>query len=543
LKPEASGTSSSTLRNFGHLAACLLAVATLALAGCAASADSHRDPNTLVELTRTDGATLNPMYAETVEDAAVYCQLVFDSLSYIGTDYLPHPRLATDWSHSADGLHWTVNLRHDVRWSDGVPFTSKDVVFSYRTFLDPKTGYLDIGSIKYITRVTADGPYRVRFDLQYPSAVFLLNALGEYIVPEHVLGKIAPDRQRFSTFGEHPIGTGPYVLKSWQHDSETVFVRNPYGWRNPKIERIDVRTIFNDQSEMEALINGSADLIDDLSSNQYRQIQRLAPHIKLMTFPSLYIDDLELNLDRPGLNDVAVRQAMMYGYDRVDVVHGIYADKVAVSDSLIVPALTHWYDPHIQKYPFDPAKARAVLEAAGWKLGPDGVRRKGGTKLSFELLLNQGSALLTDEMLTFIQDMHDIGIDVRLRLLDFASLVSRSFAGNYDITANGRGGAVDPDLTTLLASSQIPPNGSNTTRYRDPIVDRDLRLGLTTIDDAKRRQYYDEMQVELAKTLPILPQFGRFSAMAYSPRLHLDPKTTLQSPFLYFNVEDWTLSP
>jgi peptide/nickel transport system substrate-binding protein len=183
------------------------------------------------------------------------------------------------------------------------------------------------------------------------------------------------------------------------------------------------------------------------------------------------------------------------------------------------------------------------LDASGWHVGPDGIRSKGKTKLSFELMLNQGSAVLTDEMLTFVEDMHDIGIDLRLRLLDFASLVSRSFAGNYDMTANGRGGVVDPDLTTILASSQIPPNGANTTHYRDAIVDRDLKLGLTTLDDAKRRAYYNEMQDELGKTLPILPQRTRFSAMAYDARLILDPKRTLQSPLLFYNIDEWDLSP
>jgi peptide/nickel transport system substrate-binding protein len=234
---------------------------------------------------------------------------------------------------------------------------------------------------------------------------------------------------------------------------------------------------------------------------------------------------------------------MMYGYDRKALVDGLYDGKVAVTNDLIVSALKHWYDPNVPQYPYDPAKARAILDAAGWKVGPDGIRSNGRTRLSFELMLNQGSSIITDEMLTFAEDMHDVGIDVRLRQLDFASLVSRSFKGNYDMTANGRGGAVDPDLTTILASSQIPPNGSNTTHYRDAIVDRDLKLGLTTLNDAKRREYYDQMQVELSKTLPILPQRGRFSALAYASRLVLNPKTTLQSPLLYFNVEDWALTP
>jgi peptide/nickel transport system substrate-binding protein len=523
----------------------MVAVALLALAltGCASSANAKRDPNTLVALTRTDGATMNPMYAETVQDGSIYNNLIYESLTSIGPDYLVRPMLATSWTHSSDGLHWTVDLRHDARWSDGVPFTSKDVVFSYDTYLNPKVGYLDVGTIKYIKNVTADGLYRVRFDLEYPSAEFTVGALGENLVPEHLLGKIPPDRQRFSPLGEHPVGTGPYMLEHWQHDSEARFVRNPYAWRRPKIDSIDFLVIFNDQSEMEALANGSADLIDDLSFPQYKQLLRIAPNIKLMTFPSLYTDVSEVNLDRPGLSDPVVRQAMMYGYDRQATADGFFDGKVGVPDTIVVPALTHWYDPNIQHYPYDPDKARAMLDAAGWKVGPGGIRQKGGVKLSFELLLNQGSSEITDEMLAWVADMQNIGIDLQLRQIDFASLVQRTYQGKYDLIADARGGAVDPDWTTVLASSQRRPNGANTTDYNDPIVDRDLKLGLTTLDDAKRRQYYDQMQLELSKTLPIMPQHGRFAAMGYNARVYFDPKTTLQSPLVYYNVQDWTMKP
>lgn len=489
---------------------------------------------------------MNPMYAETVQDAAIYGQLLFDGLSYIGADYLPHPRLATGWTHSPDGLHWDVDLRHDVRWSDGVPFTAKDVVFSYRTYLDPKVGYLDIGTIKYVKDVYAEGPYRVHFDLQHPSATFEGGVLGENLVPEHVLGKIAPDRQRFSSFGEHPVGTGPYMLQSWQHDSEAVFVRNPYNtWRRAKIARFDFRTIFNDQSELEALANGSADLIDDLSYTQYKQLQRIAPHVKLLTFPGLYIDLIELNMSKPGLDDIVVRQAMMYGYDRKAVVHGMFDDKVDVPDSYVPRALTHWHTDNVMQYPYEPKKAEAMLDAAGWKRGPDGVRRKGKVRLEFELLLNQGSSLITDEMLTWVADMRAIGIEINLRLTDFASLVARTYdpKGNYEITADARGGIVDPDVTSVFDSTQIPPNGANTTRTRDPYLDKLLHEGLVTLDDAKRRAVYDKVQAELAKQLPWLPQYGRFAGTAYAPRVLLDPKVTLQSPLGYYNVQDWGLAP
>src|SRR6202012_3955586 len=128
--------------------------------------------------------------------------------------------------------------------------------------MDPKTAAIAAGDFTYFHRVAADGPYAVTIDLDHPSASFLVQALGveSSILPEHVLGKYSHDRLRFTDFGEHPVGTGPYMLERWLHDSETVFVRNPYAWRQPHIKRIDVRTIFDEQAVLQAITNGSADL-------------------------------------------------------------------------------------------------------------------------------------------------------------------------------------------------------------------------------------------------------------------------------------------
>jgi peptide/nickel transport system substrate-binding protein len=518
--------------------------ATVALSGCGSRSNAQHDPNTLTSLIRTDGATMNPMFAQGVVDGLEYAQLLYESLTYIGADYLPHPRLATSWTHSPDGLTWTIELRHGVRFSDGVPLTSKDVVFSYNAYLDPKTGALAQSDIAYIKRVTAEGPYRVRFELSHRSAVFTLNALGGdvYILPEHILGSTPHERLRLTDFGEKPIGSGPYVLQHWLHDSETIFAHNPYSWRPPHIGRIDFRTIFNDQSELEAVANGSADLIDDLSSTQYVQLQKIAPNVVLQTFGSVYLDVATPNLTRPGLSDPVVRRAMMYGQDRAAVVRGLFAGKVDVPNGLIPPALAHWYDPTVRTYPYDPGKARALLDAAGWRVGPDGIRRRGKTRLSFELLLNQGSAVLTDAALTIVADERAVGIDLRLRQLDFPSILTREFAGNFDIVLEGFGGSVDPDLTSNLATTSFSPAGGNTSHFSDPEMDRLLAAGVTELDDAKRRVIYDRVQQIIADQVPIFYLWGRFSALAHAKRLELDPRTTLQSPLVYFNVEDWTLA-
>jgi len=522
-------------------AVALLSALAIGLSACAGS-HTTRDPETLVNLVRADAATMNPLYSNTVQDI-IYEGLIFDSLTTIGPDLAQHPWLATAWS-TGDGLHWTVDLRHDVTWSDGKPFTSRDVVFTYDTMRNPKVAFNGSADVDYIRSVVADGPYRVRFTLSHLSAVFVPNALAEPILPEHLLGKIPPDRLRFSSLGEHPVGTGPYVLASWQHDSEVVFVRNPHFWHGPaKIPRLDFRVIFNDQAELEALENGSADLIDGIGASDALQLQHDAPHIVVMTFPSLYLDTVELNLRRPALADIAVRQAMMYGYNRAAVIHGFFHDRIQPSDDIVVPALARWYNPHVKRYPYEPAKARALLDAAGWKPGPDGIRRKDTARLSFEMLINQGSALILDELLAFVADMRAIGIDVTVRQLDFASMSTRTYAGKYDMMADARGGAVDPDWTSVFASWERPPAGANTTGYADPVVDRDLRVGLRTLDYTRRRAIYDEMQRRMAETLPMLFWYTQYTAAAHSRRLKLDPKVTLQSPLIYYNVYDWTIEP
>jgi peptide/nickel transport system substrate-binding protein len=192
--------------------------------GCASGrAAQRRDPGTLVALVRTDAGTLNPLYAQTVQDS-IYQGLVFDALTNIDVNYAPVPWLATSWRHSADGLRWWVDLRRGVTWSDGAPFTSKDVVFSYRTMLDPAVAFNGAGDLEYIAGVWAEGPYRVRFRLKHPSARFVDGALANVMLPEHVLGAIPGNRQRYSSLGEHPIGTGPYVLVGMRSSRARVFI-------------------------------------------------------------------------------------------------------------------------------------------------------------------------------------------------------------------------------------------------------------------------------------------------------------------------------
>jgi peptide/nickel transport system substrate-binding protein len=359
-----------------------------------------------------------------------------------------------------------------------------------------------------------------------------------------VLGRVRADRQPFTDFGEHPVGTGPYMLVRWQHDSDVLFARNPYYWRGlAKIRRLDFRVIFNEQAKADALESGSADLVSDLPYDQAAALRRDSPRTTIVTFPSLYANVIEINLHRAGLDDVTVRRALMYAFDRRAVVDGFFGGQVDISDGIIPRALPRWYNPDVRHYAYDPARARAMLDRAGWRPGPDGVRRRGAVRLSFSLLVNQGSLSILDQSLAFCSDAAAVGIEVVPRAIDFPSAVARTYTFDYDMIFDGRGGVVDPDYSDIFLSTNRPPAGADTTGYDDPIADRILTDGLRELDYPKRRAIYDRMQARLAETLPILALYGRFAALGHGPRLRLDLKTTLQSPLIWFGVQDWQLVP
>jgi peptide/nickel transport system substrate-binding protein len=146
-------------------------------------------------------------------------------------------------------------------------------------------------------------------------------------------------------------------------------------------------------------------------------------------------------------------------------------------------------------------------------------------------------------MLTIVADMKDIGVDLRLRQLDFPSMVSREFEGNFDLAAEGFGGSTDPDLTSVLATQSFAPAGGNTTRFSNPEADRLMAAGVRELDDAKRRVIYDKLQALVAEQVPYFYQYGRFAGVASAQRVDFGPRGLLQSPLCYFDVEDWSLRP
>jgi peptide/nickel transport system substrate-binding protein len=494
-----------------------------------------------VILEAADGATLNPLFI-TDAASALYAGFIFDPLVNTGDDFKPIPWLATSWRSSSDHLRWTVDLRHDVRWSDGAPFTSRDVVWTWQVALDPATGFPYLGQFNYISKVEASGPYAVLFTLSQPNALFESEALNASILPEHVLGKIPHRQLRLTNFGEHPVGTGPFILERWRHDEQISFTRNPHWWHsNVTVPRIAVQIQLNDQARLDAMQDGSGDVLDGVGTSSFALLQQQAPHLRLLHLPDLYSFFIYTNLRRPQLAELAVRQAMLYGWDREAVVSGLLRGDAIASTGVVPVALKRWYDPNVRHYEYNPSRARTMLDSAGWVPGPDGTRVKNGRRLAFDLTLTGADAATQDLAAEFQADMRAIGVAITPRSLDFATFLSQTQELKYDLALSGWGGVPDPDQFTLLESKQIPPTGNNLMSYSNPVVDHDVTIGLRTFDFVRRKALYDSMQRVTAEDIPVLFYINAFYRAALNPRVHVSVSDILPDQYLFRDIYAWRL--
>ncbi|WP_062430352.1 ABC transporter substrate-binding protein [Herbidospora daliensis] len=458
----------------------LVLIAALALTACAAPTTAPGSPDdTFVVGMSSEPETLNPVMGY----GSAGGSLMFDGLVSRNADLTLTPALA-DKLPETDGTTVTFTLRKDVKFHDGTPLTSEDVVYTYESVLDEKNNSGIRGDFAAIESVEAPDPTTVVFRLKYPYAPFLQRAtLG--IVPA---GR-ASDTQ--------PIGTGPFSFVSWTPGDKIVLKANAAYWGGaPAIKQLVMAYATDDNVRATRMAAGEFDatVLPPKAAARFDG----QPDLTVHRVPSADYRGVMFPFGTPVTGDAAIRKAVNLALDRSAMVDTILAGAGEPAFGPVAPGTT-WHNPAIDGSATpDQAAAGKLLDEAGWRVGDDGVRAKDGTRASFTLMYPAGDSLRKDLALAVASDVKKVGVDVQLAGLDWDAIEPRMAK---DALVMGYGTPFDPDYTNyeLFHSSYAGQGFFNPGNYKSPEVDALLEKGREESDPAVRKQAYDDFQQRVSE--------------------------------------------
>ena len=444
------------------------------------------------------------------------------------------PDLAESWEVDEDSRVWTFHLRDDVTWHDGEPFTAEDVVFTVETIRDPDVASRWNAAFVTLDTVEALDEHTVRFTFSEPFAPLLATlAYNLSIVPEHILAPLDLSLPSGPTeFVTNPIGTGPYRFVEQVSGSHFVVEANPdYYEGEPNIERVYFQVMPDVNTQVAQLITGEMDVSWTVEPIHLQRLQQ-ANNIELNDVNIPRWDWIPLNLTNPLFQDKRVRQAMTLALDRQALVDVVLAGYGEVADGPIPPAIAWVGRDDVAQYPYDPERALALLEEAGWTRGADGVlRNEAGETFSFTLLADRGNPT-RDQIYLVAQDAwRAIGMDVEIETTEWNTVLSRYREGNYDARLGWWVIKPDPDLYDYFHT-----NGAlNQIRYSNPEVDALLERGRAVSDQAERAEIYHELQQLLAEEMPSIFLYYPTEIRATSTRVDGLPPIGYRDALLYIH--------
>ncbi|HEV8393774.1 MAG TPA: ABC transporter substrate-binding protein [Vicinamibacterales bacterium] len=495
----------------------VVALAAL-LAGCGGPGTA-RDRSIVVVGVRTPPNNLDPLQAND-ETSQRLGQLVFSCLMDVGEDLRVVPRLAARLDNP-DPLTYIAHLRRGVRFHDGHELTSKDVVYTYASFLDPAYISPFKGAFRVMQSVRALDDYTVEFKLKEPFAAFPAQLAG---VPPIVPAGSGTSMRTF------PIGTGPYRFVSAQEDVVTLAAFESYFDGLPNNAGIVLKVVPDDTMRGLELRKGSVDIVvNDLPPDMVYQLEKSGA-FTVARDPGLDFSYLGFNMRDPILQDKRVRHAIGYAINRDAIVTYLRRGLARPAVGLVPPQA--WaFEPDVRTFPYDPARAKALLDEAGYR-DPDGDGPQPRLRLSLKISTNEETRLQSTVMQ---QDLRRVGIDLDLRSYEFATFYADVLKGDFQIfSLQWVGGALaDPDIIRrVFHSTQVPPAGFNRGYYKNPEVDRLIDEASAALSEGDRRAKYSRAQQLIAEDAPYIPIWNRVNVILAQPGfsgLHLPLTGDFQS--------------
>jgi peptide/nickel transport system substrate-binding protein len=507
-------------------ATALAAVAALAVAGCSSKSSPNKSSGETT-ITLFNGSVgnftenFNPLLS-TGAELQPSQGVIYETLYYynMARAQKPRPVLATGYSWNADGTVLTINVRQGVKWTDGQPFTAKDVAFTFTLFQN-NPGLNTTGA-----KWTAAAPDDKTVTLTFPSTSFTLEPglLGNMaMVPEHIWSKIADPSKETNI---NPVGTGPYKLKSFSPQSY-VLTRNTDYWGTgdeaPKIDNVRYISLANADAATSALTSGQIDWMGSFLPT-LKDIVKQNPKVSYVNTPDSLTSVFTCSNAAMGCKgpqtDPAVRQAIYYAMDRTQLnTQAVAGFAGPGSAAMLVPAVNgdNIVDQANATLPqaADVAKAKSALEGAGWTMGGGGYYTKGGQELDLTINVVTGWTDY-DTVCTLLQgQLKSAGIKLNVNQVAQNAWSQAETSGNFQLSLNSINPGASPSPYYIYNNYLLSTNAAkvgenastNVSRYSNAAIDAAIKDAGGTNDAAKQKAAYGIIQAQVVKDLPYIPVY------------------------------------
>ena len=500
-------------------------------------ANAWTQPHILRYATAEDISTLNPLL-DAQQTLGLMSSLTMAWLTKWNAQNKPIPELLTveptkgNGGISPDGKTITWHLRRGVKWSDGVPFTADDVVWSIHAILNSANNVISRTGWDRITKIDEPNKYTVILHLKAPYSPFVTTFFSSAdanpcILPKHLLAQY-PNINNVP-YNSLPVGIGPFKYLRWDRGQDVVMVPNPLYFRGvPKLKRVIFEIIPNRDTVLTQMQAKQLDLWVFVSPAYVDRLKQLTP-FHVLELPDYEYDHIDFNLSHEKLASLVVRRALRYAtpLKRINdkIHHGIYR----LQDQPNPKSAPYWMH-GIGYTHYDIAKANQLLDAAGWKRGADGIRQKNGVRLAFNLATVVGTPDTDDIIELLRESWKQIGVSLSVRHYSSAQFFAPfqdggiMYGNTWDVTLFAWGNDPLGDYSFLYKCDQFPPNGQNDVRWCDPKADAAMEALFSHFTQRERNADVATLTHQFIKDVPSIVEDGRVAIYAYNRDLkHFHP--------------------
>ena len=446
--------------------------------------------------------------------------------------------LADSWTISDDYKKITFNLKQDIKWADDKPFTCEDVLFTWKKVTDPDTRTPYGSDYQLVSSASCANNHIFIAEYDEPYAPALETWASLHILPEHLLKN---ENINDTYFSLNPTGTNFYALDEWTTGQQVKLKTNTNSVHGrPLLEKKITRIIPDLSSQFMELIAGNIDLMN-INPIQYSRVfpsrSELNDKINLYKEMGNGYTYFGFNLKKKPFDDLNIRKAISYAINKEEIINGVLLGLGEEITSPYKPG-TYWENKSINKISFDVSKSRELLEKSGYQLNANNIYEKDGKPLAFEILTNQNKQREMTAVL-IQRRLQDIGIDVSIRVIEWASFVNRFIkTGEFEAVVLGWSLSLDPDQYSIWHSSQDGPGQFNFIGYNNPRVDTLLENGRKELKNEKRKQIYDEFSKIIYDEQPIIYLYAGYGLTAIHKKIKGVKKITPPAG-VFHNDYEW----